>query len=177
VKRIPKMRDTSWVTKLISLLLAALLQSSVTGYFPLFGAEWVPVVQVVAALAVLQGPLAGATWGFVGGLLLDLFSGAPWGTSALALTLAGTLGGFAYTVVLPHRLLLAISTSFWVGLVYYLVLLFLLLTLGYQLVLVQGIWRRVASTVILNALLAPLVFTVVSRLVEATAGSAGGVRS
>src|SRR5690349_21726277 len=69
------------------LFAAALTQSS---FFPAAGLVRVRpdlVLQCVVAWAVLRGAREAVVWAFVGGMLADLFSGGPFGASALALVI------------------------------------------------------------------------------------------
>ena len=86
------MNDISRPAIVVVMIVAALVQSSVAWHFPLFGIVWLPMLQIVTFLALWYGPVGGAGWGFVGGLLIDVFSDAHWGLSALALTIAGLSG-------------------------------------------------------------------------------------
>ena len=90
------------------------------------------MLQVVTLLALWYGPAGGAGWGFVGGFLIDAFSDAHWGLSALALTVAGFVGGFAVSIVQPNRIVVAAVTSLWVALVYFVLLGALLITFDYR---------------------------------------------
>lgn len=80
--------NTSIYIAIPIMILLAVLQTAVLPLFPVFG--FVLQLPVLAALAwgLLRGPQEGAGWGFVGGLCLDLFSAAPFGSSAIALVIA-----------------------------------------------------------------------------------------
>lgn len=77
------------------LITAAIVQVTVVNRLGLPGGGPDLVLLVVASLAVVQGSLAGAVTGFVGGLLVDLVPPAagPFGLSALVLCLVGYLAG------------------------------------------------------------------------------------
>ncbi len=75
------------------LLIALQLQTAAAPLVTLMGLKPQFVAALVVSLSVLSGPLAGATWGFVGGLALDLLSGVPLGVSSFALTMMGTIWG------------------------------------------------------------------------------------
>lgn len=66
----------------------AVLQSTVLPRIPIFGI--VPQLWLVATLAwtLLHGIRDGLIWALVGGILIDLFSASPLGTTALALMAA-----------------------------------------------------------------------------------------
>ena len=167
------MNDVSRPAIVILMLVAAVVQTSVVWHFPLFGIVWLPVLQIVTLLALWYGPVGGAGWGFVGGLLLDVFSDAHWGLSALALTIAGFVGGFAISVVQPNRAVLAAVTTIWVIAVYFVLLGALLITLEYRFSFRDMLLELALPTAILNALFAPLVVFVGFRFLEVASGSPG----
>lgn len=80
----------------LMLLVAVLLQVGLLAVLPLPGATPDLVLVVIAALAIVRGPGAGAVAGFAGGVLLDLVPPAAHaaGQWALVLTLAGYAAGY-----------------------------------------------------------------------------------
>lgn len=64
---------------------AVLLQSTILPRIRLLGGQPDLVLLVVFAWAMLDREQEGVVWAFVGGFLLDIFSGVPLGVSALAL--------------------------------------------------------------------------------------------
>ena len=165
------MKDVSRPAIVVLMLLAAIVQSSVVWHFPLFGIVWLPMLQIVTFLALWYGPAGGAGWGFVGGLLLDAFSSAHWGLSALALTIAGFVGGFAVSVVQPNRAVLAAVTTVWVIAVYFVILGALLITFDYRFSFRDMLLQVALPAAFLNALFSPLIVLVGFRLLEVTTGS------
>ncbi len=164
------MNDVSRPTVLCLMALAALAQSTAVWHFPLFGVVWLPMLHVVTLLALWHGPAGGASWGFVGGLFLDAFSNAHWGLSALALAVAGCVGGFAIAVVQPNRVILAAITTLWVALVYFLLLGALLITFDSAFSFGNMLLHVALPTALLNALFAPLVVLAGFRLLEVATG-------
>ena len=65
------------------LILAALLQASVLPTLRISGGQPDLVVIITLAWALLDDGVEAALWAVVGGLALDLFSGAPMGFSTL----------------------------------------------------------------------------------------------
>src|SRR5512143_234247 len=69
----------------------------------------------VIAWALQRGSREGLTWGFVGGLALDVVSGVPLGLNALILTAAGYLAGlgeariFRTNFILPVLIIAALT--------------------------------------------------------------------
>ena len=64
---------------------AAILQATVLSHLRVYGGQPDLIVVIVLAWATLDRDQEGMVWAFVGGIILDLFSGAPLGISALAL--------------------------------------------------------------------------------------------
>ncbi len=164
------MNDVSRPAIVILMILAALAQASVVWHFPLFGVVWLPMLQVVTLLALWYGPAGGAGWGFVGGLFVDVFSESHWGLSALALTIAGCVGGFAVSVVQPNRIVLSFVTAFWVAMVYFVLLGALLITFDYRFSFGGMLWQTALPTALLNALFAPIIVLAGFRFLEVVSG-------
>lgn len=70
---------------IIMMLVLTVLQAALFGRFPTFGVILQPAIVVVLAWALLRGPYEGLIWAFIAGILLDIFSITPTGTTALAL--------------------------------------------------------------------------------------------
>ncbi len=165
------MNDVSRPAIVILMIVAALLQASVVWHFPLFGVVWLPMLQIVTLVALWYGPAGGAGWGFVGGLLLDAFSEAHWGLSALALTIAGFVGGFAISIVQPNRIVVSAVTTLWVAFVYFLLLGALLITFDYRFAFGEMLLQMALPTALINAFFAPLVVLAGFRLLEVASGN------
>jgi rod shape-determining protein MreD len=67
------------------LILAALVQAAVLPHLRIFGGQPDIVVVMVLAWALLDDGVEAAFWALVGGIALDLLSGAPMGFSTLTL--------------------------------------------------------------------------------------------
>jgi hypothetical protein len=80
------------VAALTALVTAMLLQATVIGPLVMPLPVSLPLI-VILAVAVLQGPSTGITFGFAGGLLVDLSSNHPVGVLALTWLLAGLAAG------------------------------------------------------------------------------------
>lgn len=66
-------------------LIAALFQATVFPQFRVFDGQPDLLVVLVLAWSIIDQGQEGVAWAFVGGFVLDLFSGAPLGISSLAL--------------------------------------------------------------------------------------------
>jgi rod shape-determining protein MreD len=113
------MSGADWVKAFGIVVVLALLQ--VTIVTPLDVASGHPdvVLCFVVSLALLRGPVAGASAGFAAGLLLDTASFGTLGLSSLVLTLAGYWAGrfgVFTTRSSPHPPLIAIAlATVWVA--------------------------------------------------------------
>jgi rod shape-determining protein MreD len=159
---------TPWWVGPPLLFVAALAQSS---FFPALG--FVPVrpdlvLQMVVIWTLLRGWRQGLAWGFVGGLMLDLFSGAPFGTATLALLLvafccsAGSVSAFRDNPLLPVVLV------FWATVLYGLLFLFLLRTHEVPVPWIGMMRQVVVPNAIVNTALSPLTFWFLSRIERRT---------
>ena len=77
----------------VLLLVALLLQVGVVVDLRLFDASGDLLLILVVAIALVDGPDRGATWGFAAGIAYDLVLDTPFGLSALVYALVGFLAG------------------------------------------------------------------------------------
>ncbi|MGQ9766968.1 MAG: rod shape-determining protein MreD [Anaerolineae bacterium] len=119
-------RRSGWTVylTLVSLAAIVLAQATLVSRIRVFGVSPDLLLVTVVGWGLLRGVSEGLLWGFGGGLGVDVISGLPLGTSALALLPAAWLGGrgrhtvYSFSMLLP--LLLAVLASFlrgWVLLV------------------------------------------------------------
>jgi len=106
----------------------------------------------------------GVVWAFIGGLIIGLFSGEPWGAHALALLVAATVAGQSWGQALGSSVIRLVLLSIVCVLMYHLVLPVSLAwtgyTVGWEYALSQVAW----PSVVLNTALAPVVQQVLSWL-------------
>lgn len=156
-----------WLATAI-LLAAAIIQAS---FVPALGFVSVRpdlVLQLVVIWAVMRGVRQALPWAFVGGMLLDLLSGAPMGTASLALVLVAFCSSVGEISVFRSNLLLPIVTVFWASVLYYLIFLFLLRSHQYPIDWLATLRQTVVPNAILNTLLAPLPYALLSRIEQRT---------
>ena len=79
------------VVALIGIL--AVIQACVSPFFPILGTNPSLVLMLVIAIATIDNRSRSLVWGFIGGLIVDIFSSAPLGTSAFLFTLLVHLAG------------------------------------------------------------------------------------
>jgi len=77
----------------VLLLVALLLQVGLVADLRLFDASGDLLLVLVVAIALVDGPDRGATWGFAAGIAYDLVLDTPFGLSALVYALVGFLAG------------------------------------------------------------------------------------
>ena len=88
---------------------AAILQAGLAPYLPIGGVVPNVMLLVVVTLALVEGPAAGATSGFVAGLLFDLLGSGPVGPMVLVLTLTGYLAGLMHEKMFAEGWLLPLT--------------------------------------------------------------------
>ncbi len=81
------------ITPFILLLLLAILQATSLNRLSILGIKPDLLLILVIFLGLHKGPLSGAGYGFLAGILLDIFSPTPLGTNALSKTVLGFLAG------------------------------------------------------------------------------------
>ncbi len=140
------------------LALVAIIQ---TGFLPLVAVAGYRVdlaLLIVVAWGLLSRPGEAAAWGLTAGLFLDLASGLPFGTQALALTFVGLAMGMIQLIIFKDNLLLPPGAAFGATLLYNLVILGVLNTLGWPVEWNETLLRVTLPTAFLNTLALPLVY-------------------
>jgi rod shape-determining protein MreD len=75
------------------IVVASLFQSTAATRIKIYGVKPDLVLLLVIVGTLIYGSRSGLVWAFIGGLLLDVFSGGPMGASSLALMAAVLLAG------------------------------------------------------------------------------------
>ena len=150
------------------LVIAAILQASVISHMSIWGVFADLPLLVVTSWSLLRGVREGVLWGFVGGVAVDLLSGAPFGAATLSMMVVGALAGLGKTGVFRTHVVLQVLAMFLATVVYDLVFL-LILWLSGSPNLGPAIWldslvRIILPSALMNAVLMPLVFVVVRML-------------
>ena len=111
----------------VGAVLAAILESSVLTHLQVGSVRPDLVFAVAIAVAMVLGFESGMTWGFVGGIALDLLlPGRALGSSALALLLVVAAALLVGRVLWPPRLLVVAGTAFVLTFAYQAIILTLL---------------------------------------------------
>jgi rod shape-determining protein MreD len=104
----------------------------------------------------------GVVWGFVGGMFLDLLSGAPLGASALALMAAAlAVGVIGVAVASAAPLLVALMTALGT-LLYHLVFLLAMALMGRPVFWAPAATRVIAPSILFNLMLIPAIYGLLS---------------
>lgn len=134
------------------------IQSTLIPHLSLGGIKPDIVLLVVVSWSLLRGAEEGVVWGFIGGILLDLLSGAPFGVSTIAMALVSFLTGVGEVNVFRTNIALPLATTFFATIAYNLIFLILLQAMGWPIAWIDGFIRVILPTTILNTLLMPLVY-------------------
>ncbi|MCP4362834.1 MAG: rod shape-determining protein MreD [Chloroflexi bacterium] len=108
----------------------AILQTAVWPYFTIFGLA--PQLPLLIALSwgLLRGVNEGIIWGFIGGLLLDLFSISPLGLTALSYMIAIAAVLWIQQAISAGRFILPLLLAGLATIIYLIVTLIFLRLLG-----------------------------------------------
>jgi rod shape-determining protein MreD len=136
----------------------ALLQVTVAPRLALAGIKPDLMLIVVVSWSLLRGGREGIVWAFLGGLWLDLLAGGPLGVSALALMAVSLACSIGALNIFRSHLLLPLLTILWGTVVFGLVYLSLLQSLGYTVAWLDALRRVTLPSMILNALVMPLLY-------------------
>jgi rod shape-determining protein MreD len=134
-----------------------LFQSVVLSQLDLWGGRPDLVLLVVLVWAVMRGADEGMVWGFIGGLVIDLLSGGPFGITTLALLIVAWMAGQPWGRGIGSMTVRLLLLAFVGVLAYHLVLLFVLAWTGYDVDWARSILGVTIPSALLNAVLAPFV--------------------
>lgn len=135
----------------------ALFQNVVLAPVTVLGAHPDLVFLTVVVWAFLRGTAEGAVWAFIGGLLLDLFSGGPLGSMTLSLLLVAMFVSSRWGQQLGITLLQLVLLTLVACFAYHVLLLLALGWSGYPVDWQYGLARVAAPSAVLNAILVPFV--------------------
>lgn len=113
---------------------------------------------VVISWSLLRGAKEGMIWALVGGIGLDLFSGAPFGTSTVALVALSLLAGLGELSVFRTHIALPLIATLIATLAYNLFFLLLLYARGCSIAWTDSLIKVVLPSTLLNVLLAPFIY-------------------
>ncbi len=149
------------------LLLAAMVQGTILPHLRIFGGQPDLVLLLVLAWAILDREQEGIVWAFVGGLLLDVLSGAPLGLSALPMVPIAYLIGLTEAQVYRGGTVLALLLAVGGALAYHALYLLLLNVLaGYPVAWAMSFWYVTVPSVLFDAILILPILQMLARLYE-----------
>jgi rod shape-determining protein MreD len=148
---------------IVIVLMGALLQATLLSYLTPFGVHPNLILVLAICWGVLRGGRAGLIWGMAGGLILDLYSSAPFGTFTIALLLTTAMTGIVEISVFNPTFLLPVGIVLLASPLFHVISTVMMQTLGWQVT-----WARVASVIpaaaLIDGLLALLLFPLLRRL-------------
>jgi rod shape-determining protein MreD len=151
---------------IVVIVTALLLQSTLFWNLKLLGVRPELMYLITIVIAILEGPNEGAITGFAAGLAQDFMLNQPKGITALTLTLVGYAAGLARQyIVSPSPLLpmILVGVGTAAGIAFYQVVAFLLgqleETFSYAI-------RVTLLTALYNAILTPIVYPLLRRVIE-----------
>ena len=134
----------------------ALIQTTALAGVEVLGARPNLMLLVVLIWAVVRGIDEGLIWAFVGGLLLDLLSGGPLASMALALLAGAYLAGQSLGEQVGSRAIRLVVLTVLGATAYHLTLLLILDWSGHAVDWGFSLLQVAGPSVLLNALLAPI---------------------
>jgi len=143
-----------------ALLLVAtiIIQTTVMPHVAFLGVKPDLVLLVVISWSLLRGAKEGIVWALMGGIGLDLVSGAPFGIHTLALAVLSLLAGLGELSVFRTHLALPLVATLVATLAYDLFFLLLLQMRGGSIAWVDSLIKVVLPSILFNVLLSPFIY-------------------
>ena len=146
------------------LLVLALVQSTVMSRVTVLGVHPDLMLMAVTSWSLLRGTQEGMRWALVGGVALDLLSGARFGVSTLSLLIVSFLSSVGERNVFRFDLLVPLLAIPLATLLYNGAVLLLLRILGWPTEWGTGLTRVVLPATLVNTLGMPIVYLVMRAL-------------
>jgi rod shape-determining protein MreD len=143
---------------LITLISAALLQVTLSPYVKISGVHPDLVFVLVIGWVILRGLEEGHLWALIGGLSLDFLSGAPFGVFTLSLLLVALAANLFHGRVLVSSIVLPLSLTFPLSLLFNGLALLFLALLGRHIVWSDAFFSRLLPMAIFNTMTMMLIF-------------------
>jgi rod shape-determining protein MreD len=135
----------------------ALVQATIVPHLTIWGVYPDLPLLVVVSWSLLRGAREGMVWGFVAGVAVDLFSGAPFGAATLGLLAASFVSGLGHATVYRAHVALPLLVMFVATIIYDLVFLLVVRITGEAVDWFPSLLRVILPSAALNALLTPVV--------------------
>lgn len=144
----------------VLVIVAVVVQTSVAPYLTVLGAKPDVAMVIVVCLAMMRGPVWGATVGFAAGLLIDIALFQTLGISSFLFTLVGYFSGRYAEGVDPDSWFPPIFIVFVSSAIVQVLHAMIMFLLGVEASVAFVLLRIVLPTSVLNALLAAPIFVV-----------------
>lgn len=149
-----------------ALLVALVLQVMIAPHLAIFGVTPNLLLLVVITLAFVEGSSAGASTGFVAGLLMDLLSTGPIGAWALVMTVTGYLSGSLKRNLFAEGWLAPVTVGIVAALVADLAYLIVVTVIGVGPAFWGALGRLVLPRAVYNAVLVMLAYPWLARFLR-----------
>lgn len=152
------------VTALWLLPCLAILQAGLITHLQIAGALANIVLLVVVNWGILRGMDEGVIWAFIGGALLDVFSGYPLGTSTVALVVVAAVISLGQGTFMRMHALLPPATVIFATIFYYCIVVFILDSTHHPVNLITVLQHIAIPAAILNGAFNIVVYPLTLRL-------------
>lgn len=109
------------------------------------------VLILVIGWTILRDLEEGLTWAFIGGVTLDLISGAPFGVFSLALVMVVMAASLSHTRIFGRNLVVMLGFTFILSLLFNMLALFFLNLLGRPVIWLDALSDVFLSVALLNS--------------------------
>jgi len=150
------------------LVLVAILQTTLLPHLSVGGARPDLMLLMVISWSLRRGLNEGVVWAFCGGLALDLLSGAPLGSSSLALIIVAILTNLVRGGSVRSRAALPWVMAALATFAYYGVLSIILAITGRPIDVGTIVFRHVLPSAVYNVVVVALVYSLLTRLDQRT---------
>lgn len=145
---------------------AFLLQTVVVPHIRIFGVQPDLILVVVICLALAEGQLLGASFGFMGGFLEDLLMAEYMGFNMLTKTIVTSLAGLLKGYGRPEGTFLPVATVFGASILGQVIFALLAFLFGDTTVFKAVFTWLIFPTALYNALFTPFIYPVINRLLK-----------
>lgn len=142
------------------LVVISILQTTIIPELAVWGVFADLPLLVVVSWSLLRGSREGIVWGFITGLTVDLFSGAPFGAATLPMILVGLLAGLGKATIFRAHIALPLVAMFLASVLYDLLFLLIVRLSGNPVAWLESLLQLILPSALLNALLVPIVFVI-----------------
>lgn len=143
---------------ILLLIATVIIQTTTMPHLTIMGVKPDLMLLMVISWSLLRGAQEGMIWALVGGMGLDLLSGAPFGTSTVPLVILSLLAGVGELSVFRTHITLPLLATLIATLAYNLFFLLLLHMQGHSIAWADSLIKVVLPSTLFNLLLAPFVY-------------------